>query len=210
MVGYKLNGKVFSIVLCCLWLSYLIVGLLYASNNNQTESDGVSIIRNPYLNYDKKFLNWKSDLEDFINDPFFIEVTLFVDTLVDGYRNQVIFGSNNKKSQDFVRNTIRHSKRYRWPIIKGTEERLTIEKMAAGEITFIKKNERRSIYITILGFQERSSGYYLEFKNADLKSWIDDKVKEWAKNNSNMKSYDVESDKSLSIFEWYKRNTRFH
>ena len=122
MVGYKLNGKVFSIVLCCLWLSYLIVGLLYASNNNQTESDGVSIIRNPYLNYDKKFLNWKSDLEDFINDPFFIEVTLFVDTLVDGYRNQVIFGSNNKKSQDFVRNTIRHSKRYIWPIIKELKE----------------------------------------------------------------------------------------
>jgi len=182
-----------------------------ANVNIQKKEKSVAPCAAPYDYYDEKFLVWKRGIEEFLGTGCFIKIVLFVPrTSEEKYGQYVLFKSNEFKQRDFVKSAIKHSVRVKWPLEEGREVRVTVEKMAVGEINFSDEENEYSIYIMLSSFQERNSGYYLEFRNVELKNWVDAKVREFSEINPIVGAYNTESGKVLDLVKWYKHNTRFH
>lgn len=164
-----------------------------------------------YAFYNKEYLSWKRVFEKFLKKASSFELILFIQKKVSGsYKEKVVFRSDDLKEIEYIGNVIKDSARSKWVLEQGKEVRVAVPKMAAGKIIFGDGATSQSIYINFNAFQERSTGFYLEFMNPKLKEWADSKVKKWSEKNPNVRAYDTETGEVLNIFKWYKMNTRFH
>lgn len=195
----------------CMCLGYFaFVGFNSEKDRNSPKSEAVEA-RNPYSMYDGKFAFWVDALKESIRNDVSLEVALFIQSEVAAkFDELVVYAATKEKDVELLRSVIEKSTRIRWPLEGDNEVRVSIEKMAAARITISAGQSEFDIYISLSGFQERTSGFYLEFTNTYLQEWVDCKVAGWCEMNPGHSAYDIETGKLMPLLQWYNFNTRYH
>lgn len=208
---HSLSGvSVCVVVLVFLWLTGMEMGCDLREDSQCSQSRETRA-GNLYAEYDRNFSSWLETLKDSMTDGTSLQVALFIQTEVGtGYEELAVYSSDMGENVELLRSVFDESTRIRWPLEGDKETRVSLEKLAAGRITIFMGHSRFDIHLSLSGFQERTSGFYLEFANRGLKEWIDSKVTDWCKINPGHSAYDVETGKLMPLFEWYNFNTRYH